>query len=61
MKTVKFGEDTMIFADIGKILTDGTSYGEAFSLAVDRNPNEYYEILEEEYQQIMERELDSIK
>lgn len=42
-----------IFADKGKILTDGSVYGEVISLAVGKSAEDFYEITIEEYEQIM--------
>lgn len=47
---------TVITASEGMILTDGKSYGRVIGLATDRNPNEFYEIPEAEYQRILEAE-----
>jgi hypothetical protein len=41
-----------IFADKGKVLTNGITYGTTISLAEGENGNEYYEITEEEYREI---------
>ena len=40
----------LIFADDGKMLTDGNNYGSTISLADDRKPDEYTEITIEEYE-----------
>ena len=40
----------LIFADDGKMLTDGNNYGSTISLADDRKPDEYAEITIEEYE-----------
>lgn len=43
----------LIFADEGKVLTDGESYGTPISLGTGRSPDEYTEITIEKYEQIM--------
>lgn len=43
----------IIFADEGKVLTDGVNFGSPIVLATDRNPDEYTEITQEEYEQRM--------
>ena len=43
----------LIFADEGKVLTDGESYGTPVVLADDRNPDEFTEITIEEYEKRM--------
>lgn len=47
----------LIFADDGKILTDGNNYGLTISLADDRNPYEYTEITIKEYEKIIEEKI----
>ena len=44
---------TVLTASEGHILTDGEIYGEIIYLGKDRTPEEYTEITEEEYQEIM--------
>ena len=44
----------LIFADEGKVLTDGESYGTPISLGTGRSPDEYTEITIEEYEKILE-------
>ena len=51
MKTRK-----VIYADEGKVLTDGTIYGTRIYLAEGRSADEFYEISAEEYAAIMEKE-----
>ena len=41
---------TMLTASEGHILTDGEVYGKIVYLASDREPDEFYEITEEEYE-----------
>ena len=43
----------ILYADEGKILTDGTIYGRQIFLAEDRNPEEFYEVSEEVYEALM--------
>lgn len=43
----------LIFADEGKVLTDGESYGTPISLGTGRSPDEYTEITIEEYDRRM--------
>ena len=50
----------VLYADKGKVLTDGTIYGTTIYLAEDRSAGEFYEISAEEYQAIMaEKEKES--
>ena len=48
--------DTMkvLFAEKGKVLTDGQTYGTAVYLAEDRAESDFYEITIEEYNRRME-------
>ena len=49
----------LLIASKGHILTDGEHFGRVVALAVDRDPSEFHEITEEEYQSILaEREGD---
>ena len=50
MKTRK-----IIYADEGKILTDGTHYGKQVFLAYGVDESAFHEITEEEYQAFMEK------
>lgn len=45
-----------IFADKGKVLTNGKIYGTTISLAEGMSADEFHEITEEEYNEITERE-----
>lgn len=47
---------TIIYADEGKILTDGKEYGKQIYLAEGVSADSYYEITEQEYAEIEERE-----
>lgn len=51
MKTRK-----ILYADEGKVLTDGKIYGTTIYLAEGRSTDEFYEISAEEYAAIMEKE-----
>ena len=42
-----------IFADEGKILTNGVDYGTTISLAEDETDEGYYEITRQEYEEIV--------
>lgn len=45
-----------IRADEGKWLTDGENYGKTISLAEGISVDRYYEITDEEYEAIMEKQ-----
>lgn len=47
---------TVLRADDGKILTDGSVYGKTIYLAANRNADEFHEITEEEYEEIKAEE-----
>lgn len=44
---------TIITASEGHILTNGTSYGTTVALSIKDSPDNWYEITEEEYQEIL--------
>ena len=46
----------VLYADKGKVLTDGEVYGKIVYLAEDRSADEFHEITEEEYNKILEAE-----
>ena len=46
----------ILYADEGKILTDGEIYGKQIYLADDIDANDYYEITEAEYEKILKEE-----
>ena len=48
---------TVIYADEGKILTNGEIYGKQIFLADGVNAEEFYEITEAEYQEIIENDI----
>lgn len=45
----------ILYAEEGKILTNGEEYGKQIFLADDENVSDYYEITELEYEEIEER------
>ena len=45
---------TVLYADEGKILTDGKTYGRIIYLEVGGSSEAFYEITEEEYKKIKE-------
>ena len=45
-----------LYADEGKILTNGTDFGTTVSLAVGENADNWHEITEEEYNSILNEE-----
>lgn len=47
---------TVLRADDGKILTDGSVYGKTIYLAANRTAAEFHEITEEEYEEIKAEE-----
>lgn len=46
----------MIYADEGKILTDGEIYGTTISLEQGRRTDEFHEITQAEYEEILKLE-----
>ena len=46
----------ILYADEGKILTDGETYGTKIYLGEGRSADEFHEITEEEYNKILETE-----
>ena len=47
-----------IVADDGKLLTDGEIYGKVIFLGANRNSEEFYEITQEEYDELFKEEID---
>lgn len=41
-----------LYADDGKVLTDGETYGRIIDLAIGKSEDDYYEISEAEYEKI---------
>ena len=54
MKTRK-----ILYADVGKVVTNGEIYGKTVFLAEDTNPDDFYEITEAEYEEIIKVEATS--
>lgn len=50
---------TIIYAEEGKVLTDGKIYGKEIYLAEGESVDSFYEISEEEYEEILNREEES--
>lgn len=46
----------ILYADEGKVLTDGKNYGRQIILSEGRNADEFHEITEEEYEEILKEE-----
>lgn len=46
----------LLYADDGKILTDGKVYGEVIYLGVNDSPDNWHEITQEEYEKILAAE-----
>ena len=51
----------ILYADEGKILTNGEIYGKQIFLADGMNEYHFYEITEEEYEEIMQAEENDIQ
>lgn len=49
-------ERTVLYADDGMVLTDGTTYGKIIFLADGADPESFYSITEEEYNAMTEDE-----
>lgn len=59
MKTTEI-KTIRLEAEEGKVLTDGKVYGTVIFLAVDRSPDEFYEISPEEYGRILAEESEEL-
>ena len=51
----------VIYADEGKVLTNGETYGTQIFLAEGEDVNKYYEITTEEYEELLEKEEENIE
>jgi hypothetical protein len=51
----------ILYADKGKVLTDGATYGTEIFLEVGRSADEFHEITEAEYNAILEAEAKKIE
>ena len=47
----------VLYADEGKVLTDGNTYGKQIFLADGADPENYYEITDAEYEAIQQAEI----
>ena len=52
---------TVIYADEGKVLTDGEIYGVQIFLAEGQSAKEFHEITQEEYEEITKAENEPIE
>lgn len=50
---------TTLYAKEGMILTNGTHYGRILHLEVGADASEYHEITTEDYESLLQKELDS--
>ena len=48
----------ILYAEEGKVLTDGEVYGRQIFLAEGRDADSFYEITQEEYEEILKKEED---
>lgn len=51
-------ERKVLYAEEGKILTDGQTYGKVIFLADGVEAESFHEITDEEYQEILDKELE---
>jgi hypothetical protein len=51
-------KDNKIKADEGKMLTNGNAYGKIVELGIGDNSDNWHEITEEEYNAILEKEVE---
>ena len=45
----------ILYADDGMVLTDGNHYGKVLYLGSDSNPDDFYEVSEEEYNKALKK------
>ena len=51
----------ILYADEGKVLTDGATYGTEILLEVGRSADEFHEITESEYNEILKSEAEALE
>ena len=57
---MKIETRTVLRADEGKYLTDGETYGKVIMLGESRRAEEFHEITEEEYEEVVKAQEDNL-